>query len=179
MKPVTITAGHGGSDPGAVYGGLTERELMTDLRDRVRFHLVNYHDLTVRADGAWGVNDPLASALHLIAGSSVAIELHCNAAASPQANGVEVVAGEANAPLARKLAKAIAGAMGSRVRGDGGWIDQAQTARGRIGFVARGGLVVEVFFLSNPDELKRYQSKKAEVAYVIARTIAQHVKENP
>lgn len=179
MKPVTITAGHGGSDPGAVYGGFTERELMTDLRDMTRLHLRKIPDLTVRADGAWGVNDPLASALHLIAGSSVAIELHCNAATVPQANGVEVVAGEANAPLARKLAKAIAGALGSRVRGDGGWIDQAQTARGRIGFVARGGLVVEVFFLSNPDELKRYLQKSGEVAKVIAATIAQHVKETP
>jgi N-acetylmuramoyl-L-alanine amidase len=57
------------------------------------------------------------------------------------------------------------------VRGAGGWIDQAATARGRLGFVRVGGLVVETFFLSNAEELAKYDARKWLVATAIAQAI--------
>ncbi len=64
---------------------------------------------------------------------------------------------------------------GLRLRGDAGWIDQTQSARGRLGYVARGGMVVEVFFLSNIRDLGMYQARKWLVASAIADTLAAHV----
>jgi N-acetylmuramoyl-L-alanine amidase len=68
----TVTAGHGGSDPGAVANGVTEAELMVELRDIVASKLrANGH--TVRTDGGWRKNLPLPYALTLVPGSKVAI----------------------------------------------------------------------------------------------------------
>ena len=171
MKPITITAGHGGRDPGAVANGVTERDLMTALRDIVAAKL-QAKGLSVRTDGARGINDPLASAIHLIAGSAVALELHTNASINPAARGVEVISLPAQKLLAQRVARGIAKVINTAVRGDGGWIDQSQSARGRLGFVQRGGLVVEVCFISNPAELAAYRALSWQVASAIAEAVA-------
>ncbi len=170
MKLV-ITAGHGAGDPGAVAAdGTTENALMTELRDIVADKLRKAGH-QVKTDGGWRQNLPLPYAITLIPGSDVAIELHTNAAANVFATGVEVVSLPEQAPLARRIAQAIARILQIKVRGDGGWIDQAATARGRLGYVRAGGLVVEVFFLSNPAELATYQLRKWLVASAIADAI--------
>jgi N-acetylmuramoyl-L-alanine amidase len=168
----TVTAGHGGSDPGAVANGVTEAELMVELRDIVASKLrANGH--TVRTDGGWRKNLPLPYALTLVPGSKVAIELHTNAHTNASATGVEVVSLPEQAPLARRVARHIAHTLGLRVRGEGGWIDQNKTARGRIGFVRAGGLVVEVFFISNPADLKAYEERKWLVGSAIVDALEE------
>jgi N-acetylmuramoyl-L-alanine amidase len=168
---ITVTAGHGARDPGAVAAtGQTEAALMLELRDIVASKLRALGH-TVRTDGGWRENLPLPYALTLVPGSDVAIELHTNAATNPTAHGVEVVSLPAQRELARTIARRIAHTLGSSVRGAGGWIDQAQTARGRLGFVRAGGLVVECFFISNPAELARYEARKWMVGTAIAEAL--------
>lgn len=169
---ITVTAGHGGRDPGAVAPtGQTEAALMVELRDIVADKLRKAGH-TVRTDGGWRANLPLPYALTLVPGADVAIELHTNSF-STRASGVEVVSLPAQKELARAIARRIAHTMEIPVRGAGGWIDQAQTHRGRLGFVRAGGLVVECFFLSNPDELAKYESRKWLVASAIVKAITE------
>jgi N-acetylmuramoyl-L-alanine amidase len=168
----TITAGHGARDPGAVAAnGLTEAQLMTELRDMV-VTILRQDGHQVKTDGARWQNLPLVHALTLVPGADVAIELHTNAAENPKATGVEVISLPAEKEMARTVARRIAHALEIPVRGAGGWIDQAQSARGRLGFVRAGGLVVETFFLSNPADLAKYLQRKPLVAAVIADALA-------
>lgn len=173
MKTYTVTAGHGGSDPGAVRDGITERDLMAELRDIVasKLRLLGH---TVRTDGDWRQNLPLPYALTLVPGSAAAIELHTNASDNPVATGVEVISLPAQRELARTMARRIAHVLELPVRGAGGWIDQSQSARGRLGYVRAGGLVVEVFFLSNQNDLAKYQARKWPVATAIAQALTEH-----
>ena len=169
----TVTAGHGDKDPGAVAmdGRTTEAALMAELRDIVAGKLRSAgHE--VKTDGAKWENWPLVRALKLIPQSDAAIELHTNASTNPAARGVEVISLPAQKELARELARRIAHTLEIPVRGAGGWIDQSQSARGRLAFVNAGGLIVEVFFISNPSELARYQDRKWLVASAIAETLA-------
>lgn len=166
-----VTAGHGGSDPGAVAGPVCERDLMTELRDIVAVKLRG-KGADVRTDGARWQNLPLVHALTLVPGSDWAVELHTNASPNPAATGVEVVAMPKDKARAQRLAQAIANVLGLRVRGDAGWIDQTATARGRLGFVRAGGMVVECFFISNPFDLAVYQERKWLVASAIAAVLA-------
>lgn len=171
MTTFAVTAGHGGSDPGAIAAdGTTEAALMVELRDIVA-HKLRGNQYNVRTDGGWRKNLPLPYALTLIPGSKVAIELHTNAFTNPAATGVEVVSLPKHQTLARTLARSIAHVLEIPVRGSGGWIDQSMTARGRLGFVRAGGLVVETFFLSNPQDFARYTERKWLVASAIARTL--------
>lgn len=167
----TVTAGHSYTDPGAVAAdGTREEDLMTELRDIVASKLRALGH-TVRTDGGWRHNLPLINAIALIPGSTVAIELHMNAATSTNARGVEVISLPEQAKMARTIARRIAHTIETPVRGAGGWIDQSQSARGRLGFVRAGGLVVEVGFLSNPAELHLVRTRLWLVASAIVAAL--------
>lgn len=167
---ITLTAGHSDTDPGACWSKYREADLMEDLRNRVAEQLrLRGHE--VRTDGTGAYNLPLREAIALIEGSALAVELHVNAAENQKATGVEVVALPADRYRAQHIASAIGAALGLRLRGEKGWIDQSATHRGKLGFVSAGGVIVECFFLSNPDDLAAYQAKTEALAYTLAQAI--------
>ena len=169
----TITAGHSNTDPGAVNGKIKEADLVTNFRNAVT-HYLREAGLQVRTDGAGTKNDPLSSAIKLIKGSSVAVEFHMNAATSKQANGVETIALPKDKKLAQDLSAAVANALGSRLRGDNGWIDQSKSARGSLGFINAGGLIVELGFISNEAELAAFQARYWIAAKAVANILIKY-----
>lgn len=173
----TITAGHSNSDPGAVNGKIKESELVTNFRNAVT-HYLREAGLQIKTDGTGTKNDPLSAAVKLIQGSSVAVEFHMNAATSKQANGIETIALPKDKKLAQDLSRAVADALGSRLRGDNGWIDQSKSARGRLAYVNAGGLIVELGFISNEDELARFNAKYWTAAKAVAKVLINYEKCN-
>lgn len=169
----TITAGHSNTDPGAVNGKVKEADLVVNFRNAVT-HYLREVGLQVKTDGTGTKNDPLSAAVKLIQGSSVAVEFHMNAAASKQANGVETIALPKDKKLAQDLSKAVADALGSRLRGDNGWIDQSKSARGRLAYVNAGGLIVELGFISNEDELARFNARYWLAAKAAAKILIDY-----
>lgn len=166
-KPIVLTAGHSDIDPGAVGNGQTEAGIARELRNIVAGKLRGMGERVI-TDGEPASNKPLRDAIALIPQGRVAVELHCNAAASAAAGGVETIALPRDKALAQRLSAAVARVLGIRVRGDRGWIDQSQSARGRLGYINAGGLILEVFFISNPAEMAVYQARKWLVAQAIA-----------
>ncbi|WP_333835473.1 N-acetylmuramoyl-L-alanine amidase [Acinetobacter schindleri] len=171
----TITAGHSNTDPGAVNGKVKEADLVVNFRNAVT-HYLREAGLQVKTDGPGTENDPLSSAIKLIKGSSVAVEFHMNAATSKQANGIETIALPKDKKLAQELSAAIATALGSRLRGDNGWIDQSKSARGSLGYINAGGLIVELGFISNEDELAAYQARYWIAAKAVAKVLIDYEK---
>ena len=173
-KTVTITAGHGGGDPGAVNGNITEAYIATDMRNMLKLYLERA-GLKVRTDGDGNDNQSLRQALRLIPGSDLAIEIHCNAASSSQAGGVEALAQPKDKAICQKLCAAISDVMGIPIRGNAsGWKDQSSGQHSRLAYVSGGGIILELFFISNPCELNTYLSKKWLVARELADVIAEH-----
>ncbi|MDH5819489.1 N-acetylmuramoyl-L-alanine amidase [Acinetobacter pseudolwoffii] len=167
---VTATAGHSNTDPGAVNGKIKEADLVVNFRNAVT-HYLREAGLQVKTDGTGTKNDPLSAAVKLIQGSSVAVEFHMNAATSKQANGIETIALPKDKKLAQDLSRAVADALGSRLRGDNGWIDQSRSARGRLAYVNAGGLIVELGFISNEDELARFNARYWLAAKAVAKVL--------
>lgn len=172
---VGVTAGHSNTDPGAVRGKDKEADFVVKVRNAVELYLLRA-GLVVKTDGQGSINLPLTSAIQIIRGSSTAIEFHLNASSNPQANGIETIALPEDKKLAQAISKAIAEVTGSRLRGKDGWIDQSDSARGKLGFVSNGGLIVELGFISNPQEFAVLQAKYWLVAKAIADVIIQHEK---
>lgn len=170
---VAVTAGHSNTDPGAVNGKIKEADLVTNFRNAVT-HYLREAGLQVKTDGTGTKNDPLSAAVKLIQGSSVAVEFHMNAATSKQANGVETIALPKDKKLAQDLSAAVASALGSRLRGDNGWIDQSKSARGRLAYVNAGGLIVELGFISNEAELAAYQARYWIAAKAVAKVLIDY-----
>ncbi|MGO3918271.1 N-acetylmuramoyl-L-alanine amidase [Acinetobacter venetianus] len=172
---VAVTAGHSNSDPGAVNGKIKEADLVTNFRNAVSFYL-REAGVQVKNDGTGSQNDPLSSAIKLIKGSSVAVEFHMNAATSKQANGVETIALPKDKKLAQDLSAAVASALGSRLRGDNGWIDQSKSARGSLAYINAGGLIVELGFISNEAELASFQARYWIAAKAVAKVLIEYEK---
>lgn len=170
---VAVTAGHSNTDPGAVNGKIKEADLVVNFRNAVT-HYLHEAGLQVKTDGTGTKNDPLSAAVKLIKGSSIAVEFHMNAAASKQANGIETIALPKDKKLAQDLSKAVADALGSRLRGDNGWIDQSKSARGRLAYVNAGGLIVELGFISNEDELARFNARYWLAAKAVANILIKY-----
>ena len=172
---VTVTAGHSNKDPGAVNGKFKEAELVSQFRNAVAYYL-REAGIQYKTDGVGILNQDLNAAIKLVKGSSVAVEFHMNAATSKQANGIETIALPKDKKLAQELSKAVADAFGSRLRGDNGWIDQSQSARGKLGFISNGGLIVELGFISNEEELFQFNARYWSAAKAVAMILIKHEK---
>lgn len=170
---VTVTAGHSNVDPGAVNGKFKEADLAAKFRNAVAFYL-REAGIQYKTDGVGALNQDLNSAIKLIKGSSVAVEFHMNAASNKSAHGVETIALPKDKKLAQELSKAVADSFGSRLRGDNGWIDQSQSARGKLGFVSNGGLIVELGFISNEAELAQFNAKYWTAAKAVAKVLIDY-----
>lgn len=174
---VTVTAGHSNKDPGAVNGKFKEAELVSQFRNAVAYYL-REAGIQYKTDGVGILNQDLNAAIKLIKGSSVAVEFHMNAATSKQANGIETIALPQSKVLAQKLSQAVADVFGSRLRGDNGWIDQSKSARGKLGFVNAGGLIVELGFISNDEELAQFNAKYWTAAKAVAKVLIEYEGHN-
>lgn len=178
-KTIVITAGHGirngRTDSGAVAkDGTTEASIAVDMRGIIKYYLER-SGITVLTDGVGKENKSLADAVKLIGRGAVAVEIHTNASANANAKGVEVLSLNKDKPLAQKIAAAIGGVTGFSLRGDKGWQPQSISPHGRLAYVSGGGLIVELFFISNPTELAVYREKRWLIGKAIARVLAEHV----
>ena len=172
----TITAGHSNSDPGSVNGKFKESELVTQFRNAVAYYL-REAGIEVKTDGVGTINQNLNTALKLIKGSSISVEFHMNAAKSKQANGVETIALPEDRRLAQALSKAVADAFGFRLRGENGWIDQTKSHRGSLGYIRNGGLIVELGFISNDEELSQFNARYWQAAKAVAQVLIEYDKK--
>lgn len=167
-----VTAGHSNIDPGAMAFGKKEADIAAELRNIIALKLRDKGHRVV-TDGSGSENKSLAEAMKLI-GSNFAIEIHCNASTNSDARGVESIGLPHKKIACQKLSKAIASVTGDKLRGDNGWIDQSQSARGKLGFVNNGGIIVEAFFISNKESLDIYEEKKWIIADAIANVMIEH-----
>ena len=168
MKTLLISAGHSVKDPGAAGNGLREADVVTELRNIVSFYLTrNNIAHTVDADSLTK-NLPLATTIKLARNHDIAVEFHCNASSEPRATGVETLGGKGTLDLGSALCKAIAEVLGIRNRGAK---PEASGQHSRLGFVRAGGLIVELFFITNPKDVAVYQAKKWLVGRAIANVL--------
>lgn len=174
-KIITITSGHSNIDSGATSkDGTKEADLAVKFRNAVVSYLQKHPNVHVRVDGYGTTNLPLPEAIKLIKGSDVAIEFHMNASTNATAGGTETISLPKDKALAQKLSQAITTTLGTKLRGKEGWIDQSDSARGRLGYINAGGLIVEIGFISNPTELKTFNDKYWLAAKAVSEVILKH-----
>ena len=176
MSVITVTAGHSNKDPGAVNGLFREADIAQEMRNMVASYL-RQKDIAVKTDGEGKGNLPLPAAIKLISGSKAAVEFHCNAFPKPTAGGCEALSQPKDRALSQRLCKAVSDVMGIPTRGtDGGWKNEGSGQHSRLGYVRNGGIILELFFISNPAELAVWQDKKWLVAKAVAEVLAEVAK---
>lgn len=172
MKTIAITAGHSNDDSGAVGNGLKESEVAADFRNMVARKLEE-RGFTVTTDGKGTTNLSLQHAGYLALRAGIAVEIHCNGSVNPNATGVEAISDFILLPTAQALSQAVAGVLGIPLRGNKGWIPTISSQHSRLFFVKCGGIILELFFISNPKDVAAYTAKKWLVASAVADVLAK------
>ena len=182
MKSVFLSAGHSTVDPGAVGQTfdpatgkkvpLKEADVAVEMRNIVA-HYCAAAGLTFETDGKGSENIPLNQAVVKARKHPIGLEFHCNASDNKTAAGVETLSGPKDMALGSAICIAIAGAMGIRNRGAK---PENAGQHHRLAFVQAGGIIVELFFISNPSEVATYQSKKWLIGKAIADVVVKAAK---
>lgn len=171
-KSLFVSAGHSHTDPGAVGNGHTEADIVLAFRDLVCDEL-EAKGVAYDRDGQRGQNLPLRQAIDAASRHDVAVELHCNAFSNPAATGVETLSHPDDMPLGAALCEAISDTLGIANRGAKA---EGSGQHSRLGFVSRGGgIIVELFFISNPDDVAAYYRRKTALAQAVARVLIDEV----
>ena len=119
-------------------------------------------------DGEGATNWALSQAAELAKQGVIAIEIHCNAFRLPSASGVETLSQAIDFVLGRALCEAISTELNIPNRGakpeNAGQHDS-------LAFVQAGGIVLEMFFLSNSNDLNAYLTNSDKVIQSMATVI--------
>ena len=166
MRKIFLSAGHDNSAPGAVANGFTEAQIVTEFRNLVLFYIPQ-----AGSDGTGSVNLPLREAVKAFKPSDFALEFHLNAAASPTATGVETLSAPKDYAFCKKLTSLVASTLGITDRGAK---PENSGQHSRLAFVQAGGIIVELFFLTNKTDLGKYFAKKEVLAKEVAKLIVEH-----
>lgn len=168
-------AGHHVKDPGASYNGRTEFEEMRCFRTLVA---EEYEAIggKVHQDMDHETNSVFQGRMKTNAGS-VVVSFHLNASSNPEANGSECIvsdnASKNSISLANELLDDCVEILGTRKRRV---LKESETPRKRLGILNKAGMavLVELCFISNESDMKKFDKFKAELAKRIARTIKKY-----
>ena len=173
MKPILISAGHGGNDPGAVANGLKEADVCLEFRDMVA-HYLTQAGVAFTRDGAKGENLTLNQAVRLMPSRGIAVEFHLNASDNSSATGVETLSQPKDFELGNEICEAVHNRLMIRNRGAK---PEGSGQHSRLAFVRAGGIIVELFFVTNKDDVKAYESAKWVAAKDIAALLIKEAKK--
>ena len=164
-----ISAGHSESDPGAVAFGRREADIVVEMRNIVSFYL--QHDkIPHELDGFGTVNLPLSTVVKRSRNHAISVEFHCNAGPL-SATGVEVLCAPKDIDVAGRICEAISSTLGIRNRG----VKPENVGQHkRLAFVQAGGMIVELFFITNRKDLAAWDARK----WLAGREVARILKES-
>lgn len=162
-------------DPGAVANGLHEADLTVEFRNLVSASLSNKGAKHIIDNDTERLGEYLK---RIQTGSgSVVVEFHFDSAATSSATGATALIGEdADAndkAFAKELVDVTAQTFGIKNRGV---ISEADSHRGRLGLMRESGTValLELCFISNPNDIQAYNAHKAELAGKVADILMRY-----
>lgn len=165
-----LSAGHSTKDPGAVSFGRKEADIAVEFRNLVSSEL-SAQKIRHELDGVGPDNLPLVETVKFSKKHRTSVEFHCNASDNARATGVEILCGPKDNDIAAKLCQALATTLAIRNRGVK---PENAGQHHRLAFVQAGGMIVELFFISNPTDLAAYDARKHLAAKAVAGILAKY-----
>lgn len=177
-EEVGLSAGHHLKDTGAVSGEYKENLLTIEFRDLVlQYMQEDRKNVIVATDDDTETNTQYQNRLRKLetSGTLIIVDIHFNAA-SPTANGSEVIVSNHASQNSKDLAKLLQDAMVSILgTEDRGVKPESMTARGRIGILNLKGVAVlpEICFITNTGDMLKYEANKHALAKAFAKIIVE------
>lgn len=169
-----INAGHRGKGTGAV-GFIDEGSETIALRDLVSTELMKTGAIVVKDDDKAQLSAVVKSINSTCTKDDVCVDIHFNAASNKSATGVECLVRQ-NAPekekaLAKDICQRLAGVIQIKNRGVKSDNEGAHSRLAMCSDIRCTAVLVEVCFVSNEDDSKKYISSRYMVANAIAKSL--------
>lgn len=176
MKQIAIIAGHNGPKTGASSKYLDEGTETLVLRDLVQLKLLNDfgYRLPIVDHESDELKQVIASMKKQVAKDAILVDIHFNAC-NGKANGTEVFEPTKASVIEHKLAihllNDITDILGTASRGVK---KEGQSQHSKLGMftIPCETVLIEVCFLDNEDDVKKYLLKREEVALAIAKRLS-------
>lgn len=185
MRKVFISAGHSnsnrtvngkGRDRGAAGNGYIEGEQAAEFRD-ILVEELNKLGLTPVVDKKDSIlSESIAFFKNLVSANAIVLDIHFNSA-SPKATGTETLIPSSHTSfersLAENLSKTVSEILNIPMRGSKGVKTEAESHHGRLGWMRLTGenVLMEICFISNPNDIKSFRNKRYELGKSIAKVI--------
>ena len=176
MRTIFLSAGHGGNDVGAVGNGYKEADLTIELRDLVLKYLNQLGAKVVIDDNKNALAQTITFFKNKVAKDSILLDIHWNSF-NETSTGTEVLIPATptkfETDLATDLSKVIATTLNIKNRGVK---TELQSARKSLGWMRLTGenVLIETCFISNKNDMKKYQENKEELAKRIAIVLFEY-----
>lgn len=173
-----LDAGHGGYDPGAVFGNHEEEDTTLDI-------VLRMHELCKELYPEWDIIITRSADIYLSPGArqrlmlklapKAFVSIHCNSAAVPQANGAEVIyRDDLDLGLATQIQRAMVEDLDVRDRGVKNDLTDLRRQLSVLSTPAIPSVIVEPGFISNDKDRLMLLDTDA-VARAILRGISNWV----
>lgn len=177
-RKIILSAGHGGTDPGAVSGSYIERDLAIELRNLIVKELNSLGIKPLVDDNRNALKQTLAWLRGKFASKDILVDIHWNAAGSREANGSEIIIPDVSSKFEKDLAAALLKVftdIGFRNRGVK---PEALTARKTLAWMRPNAenILLEVCFISNLTDMKLYEANKLQIAKRVANILKHFSK---
>lgn len=183
MRKIFLSAGHtrNGQDVGAVANGYKEGDLTAELRDLICMNLLHNHGVkAIVDDDKNALQQTINTFRAMVNPRAILLDIHFNAGVAT-AKGVECFVpndySKFEIELAKDISEDCSEHLGSPLRMGGlripGVKTEAESARRSLGWMRLTGenVLIEVCFISNKEEMERYQQVKHSIAKSIAYTL--------
>ena len=175
-RKIIISAGHGGSDSGAVANGYTERDLAIEFRELLVKELLLLGVKPLIDDNKNALKETLAWLTGKYSSKDILLDIHWNAASS-KARGTEVIVPDNASMFENNIGKNILNVFVSNGFVNRGVKPESQTARKRLGWMRppAENILIEMGFITNLLDINLYQNLKyklaKELAFVIYKSL--------
>jgi N-acetylmuramoyl-L-alanine amidase len=171
-RKLIISAGHGGTDSGAVGNGYIERDLTIELRNLI---VAELSSLGVKAETDPNQNalkETLAWLRGKFGSRDVLLDIHWNGGPAA-AKGAEVIIPDVSSDYEKKLAEALLKVLTDTGFKNRGVKPESETARKKLGWMrpVAENVLIEICFISNATDMKLYQANKHTIAKRIANVL--------
>ena len=180
---IFLSAGHHLKDPGAVSNGIQENLLAIELRDMVVRELQKQGRVLDKDFKIDDDKETLSQYLQRIktGSGSVVFEIHFDASSTNKATGTTMLIPArqwtkefiVEQEFGREVVNSCSSLLGIKNRGV---IDETQSHRGKLGLMREEGIngLLEVCFITNQDDLKKYNESKHLLAKSIASLLIKY-----
>ena len=174
-KIIVIDPGHGGKDPGAVSGGVQEKDIALAVALKIGALLTGYEVVYTRTEDVYvGLSERALIANQ--AKADLFVSIHCNSVDDESAHGMEVYVYTACSAASKRAAHAIYDCLlpASGLRGRGVKSKDLAVLRE----TKMPAVLIELGFISNPNDRAKLTNSawQDDAAKAIADGIAEALK---